>query len=237
MSWAVGYTVAALEESETLTLTPAQKRRLARAFALFFVFAAVGVVVFTFWVLGSERRRLDSLSALSPDQWQGVEVGREVLFTGTVAPSNSLLVDTLVVGCEEEEYDNDTKTTRTFNQPIAIEHGGVTLLVELRQPCPRGSHETIQDPDAKMRRRVGYGRGARLTVVGSVLKAEPLVVRAEDAFGGDVAAYRRYLTKTRWYSLPFAGLLLLVAGLIWFGAGRRPRPRDTGTGESSFPRP
>lgn len=214
-----------MEERETVTLTPDQKRKIARGVALFFVVVGVGVVVFAFWVLGSERKRLDSLTALAPAQWQGVDAGREVLFTGTIASDNPLLVDALVVGCEQEEYDNDWQTTATYNQPVAVEHGDVTVLVELSQPCPRGSYETVADSEVRMRRRVGYCRGARLTVVGSVLATEPFHVRADHAFGGDVTAYRRYLTRTRWYSVPFALVLLFIAGLIWFAAGRRPRSR------------
>lgn len=129
---------------------------MARGIAVALGVLSLGLASFVWRVLGAEAGRLDALSPLSESDLRRLSVGERVLLTGTIAHDAPLLIHSLVVGCEEEEYDNDSHYVRRYAQPVPVSFGDGTLLVTLRQPCPRGDYTTLPNPDDATRRWVGY---------------------------------------------------------------------------------
>jgi len=205
------------------------KRRIILGIGVFFVLIALGSFVLTFAVLGGERAQLDSLTALSPDQVSDLQEGQTILLTSTISQENPQLVDDLVVACEQNQ-DSDSGTwqeRRQVHGPLVLDLDGLEIIATLRMPCPRGEYAIIDNPNDSMRRWVGLRRGDVLTLMGTVTGTSPLTLDAESSFGGDVEAYHHYLTKTRWYVLPFSAICLL-AGVAFVVSALRSRAERTG---------
>jgi hypothetical protein len=210
----------------TSTPAPASRRpsRIVSALALLFLTLAVGSVIYAFFFVGAELRLLEQAKPFRAGAVEPVQ-DQLVLLSGTISNRNPLLIRDLVVGCEEKQ-DTDGRhwdPVRQFNGPLIIDLETTEVTLTLRQPCPRGDHAVIPNPETTWLRWVGFRRGQRVTVVGKVDGVAPLSVRAEHYFGGGVDDYRRYLTRARWYVVPFAAVCLLFSALCWWG-GRKSGP-------------
>ena len=212
------------------TPSPAGRRRsrILAALALLFLTLAAGSALYAFFFIGAEFRLLEKATPLRAGAAEPAP-GQLVLFTGTISNKNPLLVHDLVVGCEEKKLADDSRAwepARPFAGPLVMDHEGTEVVLTLRQPCPRGDHAVIPNPEDSWLRWVGFRRGQRVTVVGKVEGVAPLSVHAEHYFGGSVDDYRRYLTRVRWYVVPFAVVCLLVSALLLLeirkSAARRP---------------
>jgi hypothetical protein len=195
--------------------------------ALLFLVLAVASVLYVFLFIGAEMRLLKQAEPFRA----GANVpakGKLVFLTGTISRKNPALIDDLVVACEEEK-DPDSRSwnpKREIYEPLIIDHEATEVWVTLRQPCPRGDYAVIPNPETRSLRWVGFRPGQTVTIVGRVERPEPLSVRAEHYFGGSVDDYRGYLTRARWYVVPFAVACLLASALCWWGGRRRAYARD-----------
>lgn len=204
-------------------LSHRSKRRIILGVGSLFVLLAVGVFLFAFFMLSAERAQLDGLTPLPSGQTSHLRLKQPILITTTISEKNPLLVHDLVVACEESQ-DPDGRSwhpKKRFHRPLLVTHDGVELVVTLRQPCPRGSYKVIPNPESNLWRWVGLRRGDTLTIIGTVISMSPLKLHGEHAFGGSVEDYRSYLTRGRWYAVPFSVFCLLVGAVLFVSARRR----------------
>ena len=189
----------------------------------FFALLAVGSFAYAFLALSSEQRRLGGLKPFEAAQAAGLRAGQRILLTSVISEKNPPLIHDLVVACEETQGDDNSWNPRKrYHRPLVVARDGVELTVTLRQPCPRGRHAVIPNPESNLWRWVGLRRGDTLTVVGTVTATSPLTLWGEDAFAGGVDEYRRYLTRARWYVVPFSVVCLLLGVALIVGGIRRP---------------
>jgi len=191
----------------------------------FLVLVAIGAFLYAFFALSAELRRIDGLGPFQSARASELRVGQHILLTSVISTKNPPLIGDLVVACEETQDDTNSRSwqaRKRLHRPLVVTHDGIEITVTLRQPCPRGRYTVIPNPESKLWRWAGLRHGDTLTVVGAVTGTGPLTLWGEDAFAGGLDDYRRYLTRGRWYVVPFSVFFLLAgAALIITGTRRR----------------
>lgn len=140
-----------------------------------------------------------------------------VLLVGEISTRNQFMpplqAAEMVVGCYEQ-YDSEDgwELEETYEQPLLLTVGKQEVALPDPEPCPEGSFtHTIDD----RHRMSGLKIHQELTVIATVIKAQPLQLDVEAVHAGNKLSFMKSLKDSMWLMRLIAGIALFMTGVMF----------------------
>lgn len=157
---------------------------------------------------------------------KSVNVGDQVILEGEIAIKSPTVIEDLVVACEQEYYNDGEEyywePLKRHPNPLILNIAPeLSSQVNITEPCNvegyrRRYLEMRENAPTfvSKRRAIGYVTGQQITVIGTVVSANPLSLKATYARGGSYADYLKSLKSSKMLTKLLAGFLLFLGTVI-----------------------